>query len=149
MQRQWISQKNGCEPVFHVPTACCSGEFGTSQLLEKGGLCYLYSEGRNGVLSQIYQNGRGLSSNRLAALTSIFTERSEQRYHPWNADLFASTETPLSSMARSSASSVSGSTPFCQAKSTMKRLAPMESPINYSAMREASTKWLSRVFRLS
>ncbi len=38
---QWISPKNDCEAVFHVPTACCSGEFGTSRLLEKGGLCYL------------------------------------------------------------------------------------------------------------
>jgi len=37
------------------------------------------AEGRNGVLSQSYQNGRGLSSNRLAALTSIHNYDTHRR----------------------------------------------------------------------
>ncbi len=43
VQRLWISLKSDCESAFHVPTAYCVGEFGTSRLLGKGGLCYLYA----------------------------------------------------------------------------------------------------------
>ncbi len=45
-----------------------------------------------------------------------------------NALLLKSTATPFNSMARSMASSVSGTNPCCQAKPTRKRLAAMESP---------------------